>query len=667
MADAKKQIEKLRNEIRRHDYLYYVKNAPEISDKQYDELFGKLKKLESQHPELITEDSPTQRVSGQPVEGFESVRHAIPMLSIDNTNYSEELREFDKRVKKLLEKEKYSYVVEPKFDGLAINLRYEGARLVMAATRGNGQVGDNVTANVRTIKAIPLALLADNVPDVLEVRGEVYMPTNAFVALNKYRSEHNQNVFANPRNAAAGSLKLLDPKITAQRQLSFFAYSVGELSEPLADNHFETLEKFKKLGLPVNPYIKQAADIEKVIEICNGFEDKRNELDYAIDGMVIKINNLSQHEKLGATGRAPRWCIAYKFAAEQAETMVKSIDVQVGKSGILTPVANLTPVHLAGTVVKRASLHNFDEVERLDVRESDTVVIEKAGEIIPKVIKVKKESRKKGARKFKVPNKCPNCGSKVKKDEDGVYIRCTNPQCIGQLYERLKYFAGRGQMDIDQLGDSLIEQLVDTGMVKNFADLYKLEKSQLTQLERMGDKSAENVIKSIESSKNRPLWRFLTALGIRHIGGQSAQILANHFKTLDNIMQAELVEIENIDQIGAKMAKSVYDYFRNENNRKVIQQMLKEGVKPAKAKAKKQAGKLEGKTLVVTGTLENFTRQQTKDAIQNAGGKATSSVSKNTDFVIAGENPGSKLNKAKQLGVKVIDERKFTELVGGNK
>ena len=667
MADAKKQIEKLRNEIRRHDYLYYVKNAPEISDKQYDELFGKLKKLESQHPELITEDSPTQRVSGQPVEGFESVRHAIPMLSIDNTNSSEELREFDKRVKKLLEKEKYSYVVEPKFDGLAINLRYEGARLVMAATRGNGQVGDNVTANVRTIKAIPLALLADNVPDVLEVRGEVYMPTNAFVALNKYRSEHNQNVFANPRNAAAGSLKLLDPKITAQRQLSFFAYSVGELSEPLADNHFETLEKFKKLGLPVNPYIKQAADIEKVIEICNGFEDKRNELDYAIDGMVIKINNLSQHEKLGATGRAPRWCIAYKFAAEQAETMVKSIDVQVGKSGILTPVANLTPVHLAGTVVKRASLHNFDEVERLDVRESDTVVIEKAGEIIPKVIKVKKESRKKGARKFKVPNKCPNCGSKVKKDEDGVYIRCTNPQCIGQLYERLKYFAGRGQMDIDQLGDSLIEQLVDTGMVKNFADLYKLEKSQLTQLERMGDKSAENVIKSIESSKNRPLWRFLTALGIRHIGGQSAQILANHFKTLDNIMQAELVEIENIDQIGAKMAKSVYDYFRNENNRKVIQQMLKEGVKPAKAKAKKQAGKLEGKTLVVTGTLENFTRQQTKDAIQNAGGKATSSVSKNTDFVIAGENPGSKLNKAKQLGVKVIDERKFTELVGGNK
>lgn len=666
MADVKKQIEKLRREIRRHDYLYYVKNSPEISDRQYDKLFGKLKDLESRHPDLITSDSPTQRVSGQPVEGFETVRHAVPMLSIDNTNNPDELREFDKRVKKQLSSEKYSYVVEPKIDGLAINLRYENNRLVTAATRGNGQTGDDVTANVRTIKAIPLLLLAENVPEVIEVRGEVYMPTPAFVNLNKYRSEHNQNVFANPRNAAAGSLKLLDPKITAQRQLSFFAYSVGELSQPLADNHYETLQKLKEFGLPVNPYVKKASDIEQVIEICSGFDDKRNELDYATDGMVIKVNRLSQHEKLGSTGRAPRWCIAYKFAAEQAETMVESIDVQVGKSGILTPVANLTPVHLAGTVVKRASLHNFDEVKRLDVRESDTVVIEKAGEIIPKVIKVKKESRRKGAREFQIPNKCPNCGADVKKDEDGVYIRCTNPQCIGQLYEKLKYFAGRGQMDIDQLGDSLIEQVVDTGMVKNFADLYKLEKSQLTQLERMGNKSAENVIKSIESSKTRPLWRFLTALGIRHIGGQSARILANHFKSLDNIMEASLSELENIDQVGPKMAESVYDYFRNEENRKVINQMLAAGVSPEKPEPEKQAGKLEDKTIVVTGTLENFTRQQAKEAIQNSGGKASSSVSRNTDFVLAGANPGSKLDKAKQLGVQVINEQEFTNLIQEN-
>jgi DNA ligase (NAD+) len=665
MANVKEQIEKLRSQIRRHDYLYYVKNQPEISDKKYDELFRKLKNLESENPDLITSDSPTQRVSGQPVEGFDNIRHSIAMLSIDNTNSPDELRDFDNRVRKQLAGNDYSYVIEPKIDGLAISLRYENGRLVSAATRGNGEIGDDVTANVRTIKAVPLVLLGKEVPKILEVRGEIYMPTNAFVELNKYRSEHNQNVFANPRNAAAGSLKLLDSKITAERKLSFFAYSTGEISKQIADNHFDTLIKFQDFGFPVNPYMQKADDIEQVIEKCRKFEEKRNELDYTIDGMVVKINLYSQHEQLGSTGRAPRWCIAYKFAAEQAETIVESIDVQVGKSGILTPVANLNPVHLAGTVVKRASLHNFDEVKRLDVRESDTVVIEKAGEIIPKVVKVKKESRREGAKKFVIPKKCPNCGWDVKKDDNGVYIRCTNPDCIGQMYEKLKYFAGRGQMDIDRLGESLIEQLVDTGLVKNFADLYRLEKSQLIQLERMGEKSAQNVIDSINKSKRRELWRFITALGIRHIGGQSAQILAEHFKTLDNLRKAALDELENIDQIGPKMAKSVYDYFRNEANCRVVDELLQAGVQPRAAEPKKQGGRLAGKTIVVTGTLENFSRQAIKERIQNEQGKASSSVSGNTDFVLAGENPGSKIQKAKELGVEIVDEQRFIEMLEG--
>ncbi len=661
--DVNKRIGQLRSEIRKHDYLYYVLNQPKISDRQYDELFGELKTLEEANPQLITPDSPTQRVSEQPLKGFAAIRHAVPMLSIDNTYNADELRAFDERVRKQLGEIDYDYVVELKIDGLAISLRYEEGVLVTAATRGDGRVGDDVTANVRTIKAVPLVLLdGDKIPAVLEVRGEVYMPTSAFVELNKLRAEAGEPAFANPRNAAAGSLKLLDAKITAARNLSFFAYATGQVSEPLAENHYQTLQRFKKLGLPVNPNIRKAKDINEVIGICLASSEKRLKLDYQIDGMVIKINRFEQRDILGATGRAPRWCISYKFAAEQAETIVESIDVQVGKSGILTPVANLRPVQLAGTTVKRASLHNFDELNRLGVRCGDTVVVEKAGEIIPQVVEVKKKLRPVGTKPFKVPEKCPNCGSAVAKDENGVYIRCLNPDCLGQLKERLKYFAGRGQMDIENLGTALIEQLVEVGLVKNFADLYKLQKPELIELERMAEKSADNVIKAIEKSKTRPLWRFVTALGIRHIGGQSAQILAEYFGSLEALMSAEQQELAEIDQIGPTMAESVYEYFRDTRNQAVIDQLLAAGVRPRQPRARR-SDKLAGKTIVVTGSLENFTRQQIEQAIRQAGAKTSSSVSKKTDFVLAGENPGSKLDKARKLGVKVIDEKLFLELL----
>ncbi len=660
--NVNKRIEHLRAEIRRHDYLYYVQSQPVITDQQYDALFAELKSLEQAHPELVTADSPTQRVSGRALEGFATIRHTVPMLSMDNTYNADELQAFDERVRKQLESDDYDYVVEPKIDGLAISLRYEQGKLVTAATRGDGEVGDDATANVRTIKAVPLVLLDAEFPAVLEVRGEVYMPTSSFVELNRLRTEAGEASFANPRNAAAGSLKLLDARVTAARNLSFFAYAAGEVSESLGQNHHQSLDRFRQLGLPVNPHITRAGDIKDVIKICLDWDENRRDLDYQIDGMVIKVDRFDQRDILGATGRAPRWCISYKFAAEQAETIVESIDVQVGKSGILTPVANLKPVQLAGTTVKRASLHNFDELDRLDVRQGDTAVIEKAGEIIPQVVEVKKDKRPAGVAPFTPPTECPNCGSEVAKDKDGVYIRCTNPDCAGQLKERLKYFAGRGQMDIENFGPALIDQLIENALVSNFADIYKLDETQIAGLERMARKSAANVIAAIKQSKTRALWRLVAALGIRHVGGRSAQILADHFGSLDALMAAEQEEMENIDQIGPTMAKSIYEYFRNAKNRAVVDELLSAGVSPEQPKVER-SDKLAGKTIVATGTLENFSREQIKEAIVKAGGRAASSVSKKTDFVLAGENAGSKLAKAEKLGVKVISEQEFMRMI----
>jgi len=663
-GDVRKRLERLRQEIRRHDHLYYVLNAPEIGDREYDARFAELMRLEAAHPELVTADSPTQRVSGRPLDEFATIRHAVPMLSMDNTYSAEELQAFDERVRKQLDRADYDYVVELKIDGLAISLRYEDGTLVAGATRGDGEVGDDVTANIRTIKSIPLSLLnGDEVPTVLEVRGEVYMPTRSFVELNRMRAEAGEPAVAIPRNAAAGSLMLLDARVTATRNLAFFAYAVGEVSQPLAADHYRTLQRFRTLGLPVNPHIRRAKDIDEVIEVCRSWSEKRFELDYQTDGMVVKINRYDQRDILGTTGRAPRWCIAYKFPAERAETVVESIAVQVGKSGILTPVANLTAVRLSGTTVRRASLHNFDEMRRLDVRPGDTVVIEKAGEIIPQVVEVKKQRRPKGAKPFETPKRCPVCDSDVVRDEAGVYVRCPNPNCSGQLKERLRYFAGRGQMDIERLGASLIEQLVDGGLVEGFADLYRLQKEDLAALDRMADKSAQNVLDGIEASKRRPLWRFLAALGIRHVGGQSAQILAEHFGSLEALRNASLEELEAIDQIGPVMAESIHAYFREPRHRAIIDDLVAAGVRPQAEAAKPRTGVLAGKTVVVTGSLEHFTRQQAEQAIKEAGGKASGSVSKKTDFVLAGAEPGSKLDKARELGVTVIDERQFMKML----
>ncbi|NLK40530.1 MAG: NAD-dependent DNA ligase LigA [Planctomycetes bacterium] len=662
--EIQREIEQLRQEIRRHDYLYYVKNAPAISDREYDRLFARLKELEAEHPELITPDSPTQRVSEQPIEGFAQVTHRIPMLSIDNTYSEQELRRFDQRIAKALEGQTYDYVVEPKIDGLAVSLLYEQGSLVRGATRGDGRTGDDVTANIRTIRAIPLHLQDDNAPSELEVRGEVFMPLQAFAELNRQRRDAGEPLFANPRNAAAGSLKLLDARITASRKLSFFAYALGYCSEPFAQTHLEALERFKLLGLPVNPEIEHASSMDQVIKICRRWEQKKQMLDYQIDGLVIKINRFDQRDVLGATGRAPRWCIAYKFAAEQAETMVESIVVQVGKSGILTPVANLTPVKLAGTVVKRASLHNFDILQNLDVRCGDTVVIEKAGEIIPQVIKVlNQQNRSAHIKPFGIPTRCPACGGTVKRDENGTYVRCINVQCPAQLKERLEYFVGKNQMDIEKLGPAMIEQLVQRGWAKSFADIYLLDEKKLSQLERMGTKSIRNILAAIEASKTRPLWRLIAALGIPNVGGQTAQILAEEFGSLEALMDADVAQLEAIDQIGPVMAQNIADYFHEPANRSVIESLLKAGVKPTPPHRKSSAV-LEGLTFVITGTLSR-PRSEIEQIIKDHGGKVSSSVTPKTSYVIAGEKPGSKLDKARSLGIKVLDEKEFFQILRG--
>lgn len=664
---AKKRIAALREGIRQHDYLYYVQARPKISDVQYDALFAELRDLEQKHPRLIAPDSPTQRVSGEPLIEFGTFRHAVPMLSIDNTYSAEELEAFDERVKKLLEDQAYEYVVELKIDGLALSLRYEQGVLVSAATRGNGQVGDDVTANVRTIRAVPLSLLnRTKTPSVIEVRGEVFMQTSAFAELNRLREEAGESVFANPRNAAAGSLKLLNPQTTATRKLSFFAYAVGEVSSTIAATHSQGIDRLKDWGLPTNPHVARAPSMAGAVKICRGWEARREDLDYQIDGMVIKINRLDQQAQLGATGRAPRWCIAYKFPAQQAEALLETIEVQVGKTGILTPVANLRPVPLAGTTVKRASLHNFDELARLDARCGDTVVIEKAGEIIPQVVAVKKDLRPQQASAFAVPTHCPACSQPAQKDENGVYIRCTNSACLAQLRERIKYFVGRNQMDIEHLGAALIDQLVETELVRDAADLYQLDEARLLDLKRMAEKSAANVIASLEESKTRPLWRLIAALGIRHIGAQSAQILAAHFGSLEGLMAAREQELQAVDQIGPTMATSLMAFFDDDKNQAIIRKLLGAGVKPQNPQASDEpaSGPLAGKTIVLTGTLENFTRQQAKAAIQQAGAKASTSVSRKTDYVLAGSDPGSKYNKAIDLGIEVLNEKQFVSMLG---
>ena len=630
-----------------------------VSDADYDGLYSELKKLEAENPQFLTAESPTQRVSGQPVAGFETVRHAIAMLSIDNTYNQQELRDFDARVAKNLGGDDYSYAVELKIDGLAISLRYEDGLLVQAVTRGDGTSGDNVLSNIKTIKSIPIRLDSKKCPAVLEVRGEIYMPIKAFNDLNEMRLEAGEKEFANPRNAAAGSLKLLDAKITAGRKLAFFAYAAGQVSEPLSHCHSETLKTLKKLKIPVNDKLTMAANIDEVIKICDSFSQKRHGLGYMTDGMVIKVDAYGQQKKLGQTSHSPRWCIAYKFPAEQAETVVESIEIQVGKTGVLTPVANLEPVKLAGTVVKRASLHNFDELARLEVAGGDRVVVEKAGEIIPQVVKVIEQGMYRKV--MEIPQSCPACGGDVQRQ--GVYIRCENRNCSAIVREKIIYFASKNQMDIDCLGPALIDLLIAKKLIQNFADIYSLRFDQLAELPRMGDKSAENVLKAIEKSKGQSLARFIAGLGIRNVGVGSAEILANHFKSLDSIMAATEQELCDIDQVGPVMAKSVFEYFHDADNVELINQMRDMGVNPSFVDSS-VGNSLAGKSIVATGTLENFSRTEIKQAIKDNGGKVSSSVSKNTDYLLAGKNAGSKLSKAEGLGVEILTEEQFLEMIG---
>lgn len=676
-----KDIEKLRREIEEHDYLYYTKSDPKISDRDYDRLFQKLKDLEAEHPDLVTPDSPTRRVGEKPIEGFEHVEHAIPMLSIDNTYTPDEVREFDKRVAKALGDETHEYIVDPKIDGVSATLRYEEGRLTLGATRGDGKTGDNITANIRTIRTIPLKLRGSGWPRVLEVRGEAYWPRDAFIRHNEQRVEKGLEPFANPRNATSGTLKSLDTKSIADRGLAFIAHGGGEIdgaSFETASDFFKTIAQW---GIPTTKHQRVCKSVDEVIAFVDEWNEKRHALEYETDGLVIKVNSEAQRQRLGATSRYPRWAIAYKYAAEQGETVLKSVDYQVGKLGTITPRAVMEPVQLSGTTVRHASLHNFDQVARLDVGIGDTVIVEKAGEIIPQVVRVVIDKRPKDWKPIEPPKKCPVCGGDVEKDEGGVYIRCINPACDAQIKERLKYFCGRDQMDIEGLGDVIAEKLVDTKLVHSFADLYSLkddrEKIENLEIEQQRTKDGETktsivkfkakrtdkLLEGIEQSKNQPLSRVLAALNIRHVGGSSAELIANHFRTMDAIAEASEEDLQQVDGVGPELAKSLRLFFKSDTGAKAWKDLATAGVnmKQPDSALPESDSPIAGKTFVVTGTLENYERKEIEGLIKKMGGKATGSVSKNTDYLIAGEKAGSKLNKAKKLGVPVLSEADFVE------
>ncbi len=671
--EAERRVGQLREEIRRHDYAYYVLAQPVISDREYDRLFEELKRIEADHPDLVTPDSPSQRVGGQPLKGFRQVAHAVPMLSIDNTYNEADLREFDARVAKGLGGKKYAYVVDPKVDGVAVSLRYESGQFVLAATRGDGRTGDDITQNARTIRAIPLRLreggdlFSGRLPRVLEVRGEVYWPTKSFNAFNAAREARGEPIFANPRNATAGTLKQLDSRIVAERPLSFVAHGFGQVEPLNFETHYELFQQLKAWGIAISPYMQRVESIDEVVDLVRTWDKKRQRLDFATDGLVIKVDRLDQREKLGATSRAPRWVIAYKYEAERARTKLLSVRFQVGKLGTITPVANLEPVQLAGTTVKSASLHNFDQIERLKVRVGDMVYVEKAGEIIPQVVGVDRDARGRGTQPIEAPRACPECSSPTERDEGGVFLRCANPSCPAQIKERLRYFCARDQMDIEGVGDVLAAQLVDSGLVREFADLYRLadRREELIALERMGAKSADNLLAAIEASKQQPLARVLAALNIRHVGVNTALLLAEHFGSMDAIGEADAGALQEVEGIGPEVAASIRSFFHHKSGRHVVEALRKVGVNMTQPKRKRSGPQpFAGKTIVVTGTLERYSRKEIEDLIVSLGGKAGGSVSGKTDFVVAGADPGSKIDKARQLGLEIIDEKEFDRRAG---
>jgi DNA ligase (NAD+) len=674
MPTAAEQIARLRESIRHHDDLYYVQAAPEISDREYDELMKELQRLEGQHPELVTPDSPTRRVSGQPVGGFATVTHSMPMLSIDNTYNLDELREFDARVAKVLGAGACQYLAEPKIDGLAASLRYENGLLVQVATRGDGRTGDDVTNNARTIRSIPLSLRADSPPAVLEVRGEIYWPREAFAHFNAQRAAAGEETFANPRNGAAGTLKQLDPKMVAQRKLAFVCHGYGQVQPMTARSDSEFTAQLKKWGLPVLDDARVCADVAAVHAFIQEWATKRYDAPFETDGAVVKVDSFEQRETLGQTSKYPRWCIAYKYEAQRAETVLRSVSMSVGRLGTITPVAHFDPVALAGTTVSNASLHNFDQVARLDVRVNDTILVEKAGEIIPQVVQVLAAKRPADTQPILPPTHCPVCHGQTARDEGGVYVRCANPECPAQLKERLKFFCARDQMDIEGLGPVLADQLVETGLVKHFADLYHLTKEQLLEKEqegarkvaRMGDLSAENLLKGIQASKERGLARVLAALGIRHVGGRVAEVLAEHFADIDAVVAAKKDELSEVNEIGPVIAASIHQFFAAEQGRQTIARLKAAGVKMT-GQPRPAGGAdlpLSGKTIVVTGTLANYSRSEIEETIKRLGGRCASSVSKKTDFVLVGTDPGSKADKAKLLGVRTVDEDEFRKMTG---
>jgi len=663
--DPEKEIRRLVKLINYHNRKYYLEDNPEISDYEYDTLLKELIALEKKYPQYKTADSPTQRVGGAPLKEFKTVKHKFPMLSIDNTYSSEELLDFDRRVTKLLT-EKTEYVVEPKIDGVAVSLIYENGYFIQGVSRGDGDQGDEITANLRTIRNLPLSIPFSS---RIEVRGEVYFKKKDFELLNQRRKKDGEPLFVNPRNAAAGSLKLLDPTLVSRRPLNLFVYT-GYLRRGPRE-HYLILQLLRELGFPVNPHIELFTNIEEVINYCRKFQKKKDKLPYDTDGMVIKVNSLAAQEKLGATTKSPRWLVAYKFPAAQATTRLKDIILQVGRTGVLTPVAILEPVGLAGSTISRATLHNEDEIERLDVRIGDKVFIEKGGDIIPKVLKVVKEVRTGKETIFKMPEKCPVCGGKVYRDTDGVAVRCENVRCPAQVSERIKHFASREAMDIEGLGEALVNLLVEKELVSDYGDLYslKLKLADLITLERMGEKSSQNLLKAIEKSKERPLPNFLFALGIRHIGIHSAEILSEKFESILELRNSDLETLSSIPEIGPTMAESIFNFFRDKETAIVLEKLEQAGVKAIKKsglKVKNEKKIFSGKRIVLTGTLENWTRSEVTRLIKGLGGRLTASVSPKTTFILTGKEPGSKLQKAKTLGIKIIDELEFKKIIKGS-
>lgn len=665
VSAVEQELAELRGQIRDHDRKYYIEASPEISDLEYDRLMQRLRQLETDHPQWVTPDSPTQRIGDRPVSHLVQVPHRVPMLSIENTYSIDELRDYARRAEKLLAGESAEWVVELKVDGVAVAIVYEQGRLVRALTRGNGIVGDDITHNIRTIPDVPLRLSGRNLPSVLEVRGEVYMTNSDLVTLNENQRAKGEAPFANTRNVTAGSIRMLDPRICASRRLRVFCHGVGYCEGIRSKTHSDFLREIADYGLPPTPLVQRFESFEGAVDHCQQVVEHLHELDFEVDGLVLKIDRFDQRQRLGTTAKSPRWVVAYKWEKYEASTRLLRIVVSVGKSGVVTPTAELQPVQLAGTTVSRASLHNADEIRRKDIREGDVVIVEKAGKIIPHIVRVERHERKQDLPIWTYPTHCPQCKTTLVKDEGGVYIRCPSLICPAQLKERLRYFASRNCMDIEGLGDKLVDQLVDRKLVQDFADLYRLTAQELIPLERMGKKSAEKLVQAIQASKQRGLARVLNALSIRHVGARVASVLAEHFPSIEQLQAATIEQLAEIHEIGETIARSVYEFFHGQHGQQAIEQLQAAGVVMQSSAQQEPSGSqtLAGKTLVVTGTLSRYTRDEIHALIQQHGGRAASSVSKKTDYVVAGENAGSKLDKAQQLNVPVITEDDFDQLL----